>query len=57
MESCLKHIEKIDNMRKKLAESGVEHGFTHKKTVHISQQLDIIIAKYAKSQLKGRHRK
>lgn len=51
-ENKVNYEQKIKTIRKKLEESGLENGFTHEKTVHISKKLDTIITQCIKEQVK-----
>lgn len=42
----------IRETRKKLEESGMKHGFTHEKTIYISKELDTIITRCIKKELR-----
>ena len=40
---------KIESLRKELINCGMQEGFTHEKTLELSQKLDTIIARYQAS--------
>lgn len=42
----------ITIIRKELEESGLQKGFTHEETIHISKKLDTIITQCIKQQVK-----
>lgn len=48
-QTCCLH--KVDQMRQELQRCGMKNGFTHEKTVRISEQLDHIITNYTRKQL------
>lgn len=39
--------------RRQLEESGMKNGLTHKRTIQISKELDFMMTKYAKRQMKN----
>lgn len=51
MENMINSEMEIKQMRKKLEKCGFQHGFTHRKTVAISKQLDQLITKQTKKQI------
>lgn len=52
MKNKAKCIQEIRNMRKQMEKSGIENGLTDERTIYISEQLDHIITKCSKHQIK-----
>lgn len=40
-----KELKEIEKLRKKMIESGMTNGFTHRKTIRLSKQLDGLLNK------------
>ena len=40
----------IESLRKELINCGMQEGFTHERTLELSQKLDTVIARYQASQ-------
>jgi stage 0 sporulation regulatory protein len=50
----LAQLEKeINTKRQEMVKLGMELGFTHPRTVQVSQELDILINQHLKEQVKG----
>jgi len=39
-------LTRINEMRKMMIETAKKYGMNHKKTIHISQELDVLVLKY-----------